>query len=581
MDVRAAWRRGGVVAGTASLGWAWATILGNLVSTPPWACAVIGAAVGWVWTAAAATAGARPALAWPWGAGVFALAIPSLAPILRAHGPTTSFERVGLLWLGGAWERVDAATYLTLLGLGALLGAICLAMLWLARRDRTSAWTAGLTSLGLAAVWRTVVFPPSGDEPTLLFAAWHWLGTGSLDLSHAAGEPAEVWSRAIDFRADLPFHTVGMPGGAVYTFHGLLLPCLYGIGLALGGRIGLALLLVAAAAAAVRLTERAAEALLGRPVPPRWILALLAGGPLAVYTVFMSADLPGAALFALGGWGLVRRRPAAVALAAIALPWINHKLLFAAVGLLLSQVWLAPAAGVLVCMVFLTGFLPEVIMIARAVELPLWPPSALLAHQEKFQAAGVHIFHPLAFLQSVPGVLVQRYAGLINYPVWLLAIVGCWWWAVRSRQRPGMAMQLAALPYLGVLLIWQGWEAGKGSPGRYLVLVFPVLALGLAAVEDRLRGPWRTALAVAVWAGIAVTQLSIFIPPIGYVSAKQKLEAAALSRWGVDPLAILPEFSNLDAGAASPGWLAAVWLAGVGVAWFLCLRRMSDKPIRA
>lgn len=519
-------------------------------------------------------------LAVPWAAGVLAVGCPAVAGFLRPRLAGRTFERVGLVWWGGAWTQADVATYTGLLALGALAGSICLAMNWRARGDRRLAWIAGLTTLALAAVWRTVVFPPSGDEPMLLFSAYHWLATGSLDVSHAWGEPGEVWSRAIDFRADVPFHTVGAPGGAAYVFHGVWLPCLYGIGLWPAGRFGLALLLVALTALTVRLVERTAVALLGKPVSPAWIAAMLVGGPLAAYTVFLSADLFGGALFALGAWGLVRRKPVAVAAAAIALPYVNHKFFFTAAGLLLAQLTLAPATGAAVSAAFLAGFIPEVVMIARALGLPLWPVADFLAHRAAFGASGIREFMPGVFIQSIPGLLADRYAGLVQFPAWVLALAGCWWWLGRARSKPGAAVQLAAVPYLAVLAFYNSWPGGTGTPGRMLVMVFPALALGLAALEQRIKARWATiALTAAVWLGVAHAHVVLFIPPLGFQSAKLKIEAAIAARLGADPLAVFPGVS-LQPPCVFPGWVALAWLAAIAGAWAVILNSMTKVTSR-
>jgi len=570
----------GAAGGAGVLGWAFARLVGMAADTDAWQSALVGAVAGAIWGWMIPRAPDRDRLATPWLAGVAALGLPAPVQLLRPRVAGRTFERVGLLWWGGAWSQADVATYAGLLALGALVGAICLAMNWHARGDRRLAWFAGLTTLALAAVWRTVVFPPSGDEPMLLFSAWHWLATGSLDVSHAFGEPGEVWSRAIDFRGDFAFHTVGAPGGAAYIFHGVWLPCLYGIGLWLGGRFGLALLLVGLAALTVRLVERTAGALLGKPVSPLWITAMLAGGPLAAYTVFMSADLFGGALFALGAWGLVRRKPAAVAAAAIALPYVNHKFFFTAAGLLLAQGALAPATGAVVTAAFLAGFIPEVVMIARALGLPLWPIADFLAHRAAFGASGIREFMPGVFIQAIPGLLADRYAGLIQFPAWVLALAGCWWWLRRARSKPGAAVQLAAIPYLLVLAFYNSWPGGTGTPGRMLVMVFPALALGLVALEQRLAVRWlRISLTVCVWLGVVHAHLVLFIPPLGFQSAKLKIETAIASRLGADPLTVFPGVS-LEPPCVFPGWVALVWLVAIVGAWALVLNSMTKVTSR-
>jgi hypothetical protein len=581
MDARGTVRRLAAPVGAGAIGWTFGRLLADVVAISPSMCLLAGVGLAAIWDALLARGRRSNPLALPWAAGLLSVGLPWVVAVARPHLAGRTFERVGLVWWGGAWSQADVATYAGLLALGALAGGISLSMIWCARRDRGLMWIAGLTTLGLAALWRTVVFPPSGDEPTLLFAAWHWLATGSLDLSHAMGEPGELWSRAVDFRADFAFHTVGPVGGAAYIFHGVWLPCVYGAGLWLGGRFGLALLLVGVAAVTVWLTDRVATAVLGRAPSPVWLAALLVGGPLAAYTVFMSADLFGAVLFAVGAWGLVRRKPAAVAAAAILLPWINHKLFFTAAGLLLAQLLVAPGPGLWVAAAFAAGFIPEVLVIAHALELPLWPVSEFLGHRAAFGASGVKEFMPGVVIQSVPGLLADRYAGLIQFPAWVLALAGCWWWVRHGKPRTARAVQLAALPYLVILLFYNSWPGGTGTPGRMLVMVMPALALGLAAVDRTLgKGSSKSWWTAALWMGIIHAHVVLFIPPLAFASAKEKIEAWCVARTGIDPLACLPAVSQQSAGVF-PGWLALGWLAVVVTACAYLARRLASSSRRS
>ncbi|MEK7475163.1 MAG: hypothetical protein AAB152_05955 [Candidatus Coatesbacteria bacterium] len=559
----------GLLAGAAALGWGVAGVLGALSPLSPVPAALAAAAAAAVWVMAARPLLGGTAALWPWWLGLAGLALPVLAARLGPRLAGFSFERVGWLWLPGGWVRADPATYLVLLVAGALMGLACFLVLWSVRRDARAVWAAGLATLALAAVWRTVVHPLSGDEPSLLFAAWHWQFTGSADLTWAWGGAAEWLSRAGDFRDSLiRDHTVGPLTGPRYTYHGVILPHLYGLLLWPAGRFGLALALVGIAAGTVALMTKTAEAVLGKPVPAGWLAAVLVGSPLAVYTVFMGPDLPAAAVFAAGAFGLARRRPLVVALAAAALPWIHQKCLFPAAGLALAAWWISPRAGLGAGAALLASFVPEAVWISGKIGLPIWPPSALFERHATYGAA-----YSLAYWgQSVPGLLVDRYAGLIWAPAFVLGLAGLAWW--RTRRSAAVSILAAAVPYLVLLLTFNMWTGGNGAPSRQLVVILPGLALGVLAVDLRLRaGAWRRVWDAALWAGIAHAHVLLFVPPVAFESAKLKLEAVAMNRLGIDPLTLLPAISKLDSGAW-PGWLAVAWMAVLVFCWVALFRSL-------
>lgn len=569
----------GLLAGSASLGFAVASLLGPVSPLAPVPAAVAAALIAGVWAWAAAPRLGGTAALWPWWVGVAALALPAAAARLGPRLAGFSFERVGWLWLAGGWVRVDPGTYLVMLTAGALAGLACFVVLWSVRRDARAVWVAGLTSLALAAVWRTVVHPPSGDEPALLFAAWHWLFTGSADLSKAWGGAAEWLSRAGDFRDTLiRDHTVGPAAGPRYTYHGVALPHLYGLLLMPAGRVGLALILVGVAGLAVRLMTRTAEAVTGRPATAGWVAMVLVGSPLAVYTIFLGPDLPAAVAFAAGALGLARRRPWLVAVAAAVLPWVHQKCLFPAAGLALAAWWLSPRAGLAASAALLVSFVPEALWISGKIGLPVWPPSALFERHSTYGAA-----YSLRFWgQSVPGLLVDRYAGLVWTPAFVLGLVGLAWWVARRGKAGGAAraIAVAAVPYAVLLLTFNMWTGGNGAPSRQLVAVLPALALGAFVVETGLpAGPWRRVWDAARWIGIAHAHVLLFVPPLAFESAKLKLEGVAVSRLGADPLVLLPAVSKLDSGAW-PGWLAVGWMAVLVAAWVGIGRRLRRAPSR-
>lgn len=563
----------GLLAGAAALGYAFGRLLeGHLGAAPP-ACALAAAALAAAWHGTAASALRLRVPLEAWWLGLAALAVAGLAPRLERTFAGLALERAGLLWLFGEWIKVPAGPYLGLLLLGGILAAVWVLTAFRCRNDRRLLWFAGLSSLALGGIWRTVMHPPSGDEPALLLAAWNWLETGSLDLSGALAGPAAVWSRAIEFRDEFHvYHTAGLPGGPRLTVHGFALPAVFGVLLAPAGRIGLALAMAAVSGLAAWGMARLAREVTGRRVSNLWLAAVLMGSPVAVYSVFLSPDLAGGALFAAGCLGLATRRAAPLAAAVIILPWLHHKLALTAAGLVAGAWVVSPGLGWRAGLALLGSVIPEFFAVNRALGLPAWPPAEWWV-----AGAGSFTSHPhvgtysvLNWMRSVPGLLADRYAGLIYYPAWTLALAGCGL-CFRGRAKPAArravaGMLVAAGPYLAVLLSYDTWMGGDGAPGRMLVMVFPLLAIGLAALDARPPAAWSRWGHLAVWLGIAHAQILIYMPPLAFRSAKLKIEAALSGVLGFDPLSVLPGIS-LERSSDFPGWLAVVWLAVLAAAW--------------
>jgi hypothetical protein len=190
---------------------------------------------------------------------------------------------------------------------------------------------------------------------------------------------------------------------------------------------------------------------------------------------------------------------------------------------------------------------------------------------------------PAFAARAVPGLLVDRYSGLIHYPAWLAGLAGCaaWWGARHGRVRgwftPARAVFLAAVPYLLVLLCYNSWEGGSGAPSRLLVVVFPVLALGLAALDRRLpAGGVRTLVLTAVWLGVAHVLLMLYVPPLAFLSAKQKVESLLVRAAGVDPLAVLPAIPDFLL-PPPPVLPVLIWAAVLAAVWVLIYKALRAR----
>lgn len=563
MTAVAGW--GGLGAGAAALGWAVAALLGPLSPAGPASAALLAAGIALAAGRLLRDRIGGPAAFLPCWAGVAALALPAMRDRLASRLGDATFERVGLIRIGDAWRHADPATYLALLPAGALAGAVAWWMLFRARRNPAAVLGIGAAALGIAAVWRLMMHPPSGDEPSLLFAAWQWLVTGSADLTGPWDPRAAEWSRAVEFRDTLVRdHAIGAAGGPQYTYHGIVLPHVYGLLLWPAGRLGLALALVAVAVFAARAMLRAAATATGRPASGDLTALVMCGAPLAVYTVFTGPDLPAAALMAAGAAGLATGAVAPVALAAAALPWVHQKCVFLAAGLVFGAWMISRRHAAIVLGAFLLSFIPEVFWISGRIGVPVWPPTAIFSKHAQYGAA----WSPGVWLQSVPGVLVDRYAGLLWYPAWVAALAGCARLAVRGAAST-RAVLAAGLPYLAALLSFNMWSGGNGAPARQLVPLLPLLAVGAAELDARVTGARKLVWRMLVWLSVAHALALLSVPPLAFESAKLKMEAALSGRLGVDPLAALPAISRLAPGGI-PGPLAWGWLAAAAAAgWWL------------
>jgi len=300
--------------------------------------------------------------------------------------------------------------------------------------------------------------------------------------------------------------------------------------------------------------------------------ALLAGSPVAVYSVFFGSDLPGCAIFSLGCLGLARRRTWMVGVAAAGLSLAHHKFVFVSAGLVLGAFTLAPGMGIVAGLIWAAVLVPEVLLMSHYAGFPLWPPSALSAWQAEQMRA---VFMPAYAARSIPGLLLDRHSGLVYYPAFLAGLAGCaWWWRREARAR---AIILAALPYILVLLCYNTWEGGLGAPSRLLVVVFPAIALGLAALDRGLKSETaRIILRVAVWAGIAQVLLILYMPPLAFQSAKLKVESLLARTAGFDPLAVLPAVSDV-LSPSLPVLPVVAAVAVMALAWALIYKAINNK----
>jgi len=498
--------------------------------------------------------------------GLLGWAVPFISTrLLSPAFSGVNFSQLGALRIGESWVRVSAGGYLCIGFFGlALMGTVLgsAAVQW--RRSRTP-WLAFGLALFAAGAWRTLVFPPTGDEPYILLSVESLLASGNLDLDDDFSRRADRMITPSSFRNDFEEHH-RIPGrhGESYTYHGLLLPFLYLPGYALLGRLGLCALLAGFCAILLGGMHALLRESGFSPGTSRTTAGLLAiASPLPVFTVFLSPDLPTAALVAAGIYACLTRKTGLLLAVIAALPWIHHKSGLLSAGLVLGT-WLTLGwkKSLLAGLVLAVSGLGLAAVAAKFTAMPVWPPGAFLSfygteYQGGFSLANIP---PAVF-----GTLFDRHQGAVWFPALLVSFAGIF--LLRATKISAGFIASVALPYLAVLLSFNQWPGGSGAPGRMLVVILPLAAIAMAgAVEKMAENPAGNRLIAFFFAaGAAFLWIISSIPALAFVSARERVEEMIAGRLGFDPFAILPRVAgrSLDEPTVL---IASVWVLGTALA---------------
>lgn len=421
----------------------------------------------------------------------------------------------------------------------------------------------------------------TADEPQYLLTAQSLGDDLSLDISDEIAK-----------RAYLPYHEVPidrqtsvLPSGREISPHDPGLPALLALPMAVGGwALAKAALAALGAATAALATWVAMHRFSVAPVTAGITLAsVFAGIPLAAYGTQVYPEIPAAlcvvtAFAALTAPGPTRRRTALAIAAIVALPWLAVKYAPVAAVLavallatlpdrrrrLVATAWLAAAGAAFVWL--------------HHIWYGGWTAYGTGDHFEQtgeFSAIGTDV-DLLGRSRRLAGLLVDREFGIAAWsPVWLLLPVAA---AVVVRRRPVGWRVWAAVVAAGwlnatfVALTMHGWWV----PGRQIVVILPVAAVGIALLADRSR-PLVAAVAVGgVFGAVNWVWLAVEASSGRRTLVVDFMQtAAAPYRWW---RAVLP--SGLDAAPADTAllvaWSVALLLATVSPWWWT--RRSPAQP---
>jgi hypothetical protein len=365
-------------------------------------------------------------------------------------------------------------------------------------------WSAGRAALVAAIVYALAIpamlrAPIDGDEPFYLLVTESIVHDRDLDLANQY----RTLERTASGRTDL-VPQFGDPVGArgeQYSRHEPFLPFLMVPGFLVGGLYGAVATIALFGALLVRSTIRWMEDegipdAAARAVFPFFAFA----PPVLFYATRIWPEVPAAFFFVEALRGVRSRRisrwaPALLGLVLLKLRFVLVAMgLFAAVLVRYRRRW--PVAIV-------------VAVIAGIVAVPLaimWlisgDPTSVHSWRDVIPSPG------MAHLNAFFGLLVDGMSGIaFQAPFYLLGLFALTQWRAREGVTSGEGRAvvpegfrlgiLASLIYLFYLLPRSEWFGGWAPPLRYVVFLMPVLALGAAAVWDRIS---RAAIAlVALW----------------------------------------------------------------------------------
>jgi hypothetical protein len=346
-------------------------------------------------------------------------------------------------------------------------------------------WSANRAALVAAIVYSLTIpmtaWKVDGDESYYLLITESLLHDGDLDLANQYATLEKTASGRLDL-VPLPGDPKGAHGEQ-YSHLEPFFPLLLVPGYALGGLQGALAVIALFGVLLVRSTVRWMEDEGVADASVRAVFPFFAfAPPLLFYATRIWAEVPAAFLFVEALRGARAQRAKRWVPALLALVLLKLRFALVAIGLIVAA-FRARRSRVLLALAILAVPL-----------LALW----LLTGS----ATNVHSWHELLpepamdYVRGLGGLLADGMGGIaFQAPFYLFGLVAI----VRWRETPrGFRIGiLSALLYLFYLLPREESFSSWGPPLRYLVFLMPVLALGAAAIWERIP---RSAIAiVAAW----------------------------------------------------------------------------------
>lgn len=494
---------------------------------------------------------------------------------------------VALMWTGPlAWMPIAVAV---LCAEGDRLRA---GTRWFAGQRGWGAALVGSVLIAGAALWTLGPRLPGGDEPHYLVITQSLLQDGDLQIenNHASRDYATYFGGTI-----APDYLVRGQNGAIYSIHApgvsaLVLPAFAVAGLR-GAQFTLVLLFGITGAliwsAAFRLTDNRAAAWFA------W-LSIAGSTTMAVLSVMVFPDAPGACAVAAGVWLLaVGRRASMRALVGVSamlavLPWLHTR--FAVLAGLLGvaiMAWLLLDADRTwrIRLRRVVAFLALPVLSAIGWFTSFWLIYGTVDPRVPY---GANPELRSWIWGAVAGLFVDQQFGLLTYAPVLgagflgLLVRGPREWRLRLAACLAMLLTYA----MAVASYWMWWAGVPGLPARFLTAALPLLALPLAVVWARTTQTGRNVLLGLLGVSVATTTLVLTVDH-GVMAWNPRDGQSAWFEW-LSPLVNLPRgwpsFFWQSEGQFLWHVVALVLVAGVawlGVRQCAASRRLPDDGRRA
>ncbi len=453
---------------------------------------------------------------------------------------------------------------------------------WLSRRTLAQATllvalaTALVSGAAAARLTHSALFP-AGDEPHYLIIAQSLWRDGDLRIenNHERGDYREYFGQDLD-----PHYLTRGKDGEIYSIHPVGLPVILAPVYALGGYLGVLVLLIGMSAAAAALAWRWVAVTLGAPAATyAWAtIAISAPFLLNTFTVYPEIAAALAVMIAL-----TSRHPLVIGIACGVLPWLSTKYAPMSLILLLVTGPVPVAPGSAAVSAFLKRAAPYGVLLALWFAFFYWvwgSPWPQAPYGALVQTS------PRNLIFGAPGLLFDQEYGLLPYaPAYILAVTGLWalWRAGGDQRLAAVRVVLvfgALLATVGAFRIWWGGAAAPARPlaSGLLVLAMPMAAAFAAAPPGSAR---RAAQHLLLWVGVGILGTLTFAQE-GLLIANGRDGTSSLLGWWAprwELWTLAPSFIHHEAPTALAH--ALVWLLIAAAAAVLLRRWRTGQPAHA
>jgi len=281
--------------------------------------------------------------------------------------------------------------------------------------------------------------------------------------------------------------------------------------------------------------------------------------PLLFYATRIWPEVPAAFFFVEAIRGMRADRTKRWAPALLALVLLKLRFVLVAVGLLAASRRLGKQ---------------RVLALAVIIAVPL-AVMALISGD----ATSVHTWRellparPMSYLHGLCGLLLDGMGGLaFQAPFYLFGLAALFRWRTTP---PGFRLGIvASLLYLVLLLPRQEAFTNYGPPLRYLVFLLPVLALGAAAVWERI--PRGAVAIVSVWTiGLSIHGVAYAWRLFHEANGENAVGEWLSLRFASDFSRLFPSFTRVN----DAGWIAAIVLVPL-LFWLTRRGRTEHVPLQ-